>query len=121
MISDSVDWITFLLPGKTSTSGLGYRSHSNTGGQASKSTPRGAVARFAMSGKQTAKKDLGMHAISYGNVYVATVALGANDTQTVKAFLEAEAYDGPSLILAYSHCVAHGIDVATAMKTTRRR
>ena len=90
--------------------------YSNTGGQASKSTPRGAVARFAMSGKQAAKKDLGMHAISYGNVYVATVALGANDTQTVKAFLEAEAYDGPSLILAYSHCVAHGIDVATAMK-----
>ena len=83
--------------------------YSNTGGQASKSTPLGAVARFAESGKTTGKKDMGMIAMTYGNIYVAKVALGANDAQTVKAFLEAEAYDGPSLIIAYSHCIAHGI------------
>jgi pyruvate-ferredoxin/flavodoxin oxidoreductase len=85
--------------------------YSNTGGQMSKATPRGAVAKFASGGKTMAKKDLGLLAISYGNVYVARVAFGANDTQTVKAFLEAEAYDGPSLILAYSHCIAHGYDM----------
>ena len=90
--------------------------YSNTGGQMSKSTPRAAVAKFAAGGKRTPKKDLGMHAIMYGNVYVAEIALGANDGQTVKAFLEAESYDGPSLIIAYSHCIAHGINISTAMK-----
>ena len=85
--------------------------YSNTGGQMSKATPRGAVAKFAAAGKPAAKKDLGMLAISYGNIYVARVAMGANDAQTIKAFIEAEAYDGPSLILAYSHCVAHGYDL----------
>jgi pyruvate-ferredoxin/flavodoxin oxidoreductase len=89
--------------------------YSNTGGQASKSTPLGAVAKFAAGGKTTAKKDLGMGAMRYGNVYVAQVAMGANDTHTVKAFLEAEAHDGPSLIIAYSQCIAHGIDMAKGM------
>jgi pyruvate-ferredoxin/flavodoxin oxidoreductase len=85
--------------------------YSNTGGQASKSTPRAAVAKFAAGGKRAAKKDLAMMAMNYGTVYVARVALGASDTQTVKAFLEAEAYDGPSLIIAYGHCIAHGYDL----------
>jgi pyruvate-ferredoxin/flavodoxin oxidoreductase len=85
--------------------------YSNTGGQMSKATPRGAVAKFAAGGKQTIKKDLAMEAISYGNVYVARVAMGGGDTHTVKAFLEAEAHDGPSLIIAYSHCIAHGYDM----------
>ena len=89
--------------------------YSNTGGQASKATPLGAVAKFAAGGKATAKKDLGMMAVRYGNVYVAQVAMGANDTQTVKAFLEAEAHDGPSLIIAYSHCIAHGIDISKGL------
>ena len=89
--------------------------YSNTGGQASKSTPMGAVAKFAAGGKTTAKKDLGMMATKYGNVYVAQVAMGASDTQTVKALLEAEAHLGPSLIIAYSHCIAHGIDIAKGM------
>ena len=86
--------------------------YSNTGGQMSKATPRGAVARFAAGGKPLPKKDLAMLAITYGNVYVARVALGANDVQTIRAFLEAEAYDGPSLIIAYSHCINHGIDMS---------
>ena len=85
--------------------------YSNTGGQASKATPLGAVAKFAFGGKPTAKKDLGMMAISYGSVYVARVAFGFNDMQCVKAFLEADAFDGPSLIIAYSHCIAHGYDL----------
>jgi pyruvate-ferredoxin/flavodoxin oxidoreductase len=85
--------------------------YSNTGGQMSKSTPRGAVAKFAAGGKPLGKKDLGLIAMSYGNVYVASVAMGAKDEHTLKAFLEAEAYSGPSLIIAYSHCIAHGIDV----------
>jgi pyruvate-ferredoxin/flavodoxin oxidoreductase len=89
--------------------------YSNTGGQASKSTPRSAVAKFAAGGKHTAKKDLGLIAAGYGNVYVAQIALGADNPQTVKAFAEAEAYDGPSLIIAYSHCIAHGIEMSTAM------
>jgi pyruvate-ferredoxin/flavodoxin oxidoreductase len=89
--------------------------YSNTGGQASKSTPLGAVAKFAAGGKPTGKKDLGMGAIRYGSVYVAQVAMGANDTHTVKAFTEAEAHDGPSLIIAYSQCIAHGIDMAKGM------
>jgi pyruvate-ferredoxin/flavodoxin oxidoreductase len=90
--------------------------YSNTGGQMSKSTPRAAVAKFAAGGKPGSKKDLGLHAINYGNVYVATVALGANDAQTVRAFLEAESYDGPSIIIAYSHCIAHGIDMTRGMQ-----
>ncbi len=85
--------------------------YSNTGGQASKATPMGAVAKFASGGKETISKDLAMQAIAYGNVYVARVAMGADPQQTLKAFREAEAYDGPSLILAYSHCIAHGIDI----------
>jgi len=89
--------------------------YSNTGGQRSKATPRGAVARFAFGGKETAKKDLGLMAISCGNVYVARVAMGGGDMQTVKAFEEAEAYDGPSLIIAFSHCVAHGYDLMYGM------
>jgi pyruvate-ferredoxin/flavodoxin oxidoreductase len=89
--------------------------YSNTGGQASKATPLAAVAKFAAGGKSTPKKDLGMMAIGYGSVYVAQVAMGGNDLQSVKAFLEAEAYDGPSLIIAYSQCVAHGIDMARGM------
>ena len=89
--------------------------YSNTGGQKSKSTPLGAVAKFAAGGKPTGKKDLGMMAMSYKNVYVASVAMGANDAQTVRAFMEAEAYPGPSLIIAYSQCIAHGIDMAKGM------
>src|SRR6185436_6968924 len=86
--------------------------YSNTGGQASKATPMGEVAKFAAGGKPTAKKDLGSTELGYGNVYVAQIAMGANDTQTVKAFIEAEAYPGPSLIISYGHCIAHGIDMA---------
>ena len=89
--------------------------YSNTGGQSSKATPKGAVAKFAAGGKPAAKKDLGMMAMIYGNVYVASVAMGAKDEHTLRAFLEAEAYDGPSLIIAYSHCIAHGINMTTAM------
>ncbi len=85
--------------------------YSNTGGQMSKSTPRGAVAKFAAGGKPLNKKDLGLIAMAYGNVYVASIAMGAKDDQTLKAFNEAESYPGPSLIIAYSHCIAHGIDV----------
>ena len=90
--------------------------YSNTGGQASKATPLGAVAKFAAAGKRVARKDLALQAIAYGNVYVAQVAMGANPQQTLQAFREAEAYDGPSLILAYSHCIAHGIDMRYGMK-----
>jgi pyruvate-ferredoxin/flavodoxin oxidoreductase len=86
--------------------------YSNTGGQASKATPMGAAAKFAMGGKTLPKKDLGMIAMAYGNVYVARVAMGARDAQTVKAFLEAESYAGPSIIIAYCHCIAHGYDLA---------
>ena len=86
--------------------------YSNTGGQASKSTPIGAAAKFAAAGKSIAKKDLGMLAMAYGGVYVAQVAFGARDVQTVRAFTEADAYPGPSLIIAYSHCIAHGYDLA---------
>jgi len=89
--------------------------YSNTGGQASKATGLGAVAKFAAGGKPTPKKDLGMMAMTYGNVYVAQIAMGARDVQTIRAFLEAEAYDGPSLIIAYSHCIAHGIDMAKGL------
>jgi len=90
--------------------------YSNTGGQMSKSTGLAAVAKFAASGKPNPKKDLAMMAINYGNVYVAKVAMGANDTQTLRAFLEAEAYDGPSIIIAYSHCIAHGFNMERAIE-----
>ena len=93
--------------------------YSNTGGQMSKSTFRSAIAKFAAAGKPTQKKDLALMALTYGNVYVAKVAMGANDAQTVKAFLEAEAYDGPSIIIAYSHCIAHGIDMARGMNNQK--
>ena len=89
--------------------------YSNTGGQASKATPRGAVAKFAEQGKSQAKKDLGMMLQCYGNVYVAQVAIGDNDAQCIKAFLEAEAYNGPSVIIAYSHCINHGIDMSKGL------
>ncbi len=89
--------------------------YSNTGGQASKSTPLGAVAKFAAGGKAVPKKDLGWLAMAYGTAYVAQIAMGASDSQTVKVLLEAEAYPGPSLVIAYSHCIAHGIDMAKGM------
>ena len=90
--------------------------YSNTGGQASKATPLGAVAKFAAGGKPSAKKDLGMTAMRYGNVYIAQIAMGANDTHSVNAFVEAEAHQGPSLIIAYGQCIAHGIDMAKGMR-----
>jgi pyruvate-ferredoxin/flavodoxin oxidoreductase len=93
--------------------------YSNTGGQTSKATPLSAVAKFSASGKATFKKDLGMMAMSYNNVYVATVAMGAKDEQTLKAFIEAEKYQGPSIILAYSHCIAHGIDMSEPLKNQK--
>ena len=89
--------------------------YSNTGGQMSKATPRGAVAKFAASGKPLKRKDLGRLAMSYGNVYVAQIAMGYSDAQTVKAIIEAEAYDGPSIIIAYSHCIAHGINMTLGL------
>ena len=94
--------------------------YSNTGGQASKATPMGAVAKFAASGKPIGKKDLGLMALSYGYVYVAKIAMGANPMQTMKAFTEAEAYDGPSIIIAYSHCIAHGIDMVKGMDEQKK-
>jgi len=94
--------------------------YSNTGGQASKSTPMGAVARFAASGKPQMKKDLGLLSMTYGTIYVAKVAIGANPTQCVRAFVEAEAYDGPSIVIAYSHCIAHGIDMRTGLENQKR-
>ncbi|MFZ5538410.1 MAG: pyruvate:ferredoxin (flavodoxin) oxidoreductase [Pseudomonadota bacterium] len=93
--------------------------YSNTGGQASKATPRGAVAKFAAAGKAIGKKDLGMIAMAYGNVYVAQVAMGANPVHTVRTFQEAASWPGPSLIIAYSHCIAHGIDMTTGMSHQR--
>jgi pyruvate-ferredoxin/flavodoxin oxidoreductase len=92
---------------------LDTQVYSNTGGQMSKATPRAAVAKFAAGGKPLPKKDLGMIAMTYGNIYVAQVAMGANDTQTVRALVEAESYPGPSLVIAYSHCIAHGINMRT--------
>jgi pyruvate-ferredoxin/flavodoxin oxidoreductase len=85
--------------------------YSNTGGQRSKATPLGAVAKFAAGGKESPKKDLGLMAVSSGNAYVARIAMGANDKQTLKAIIEAEQYPGPSLIIAYSHCIAHGYNM----------
>jgi pyruvate-ferredoxin/flavodoxin oxidoreductase len=89
--------------------------YSNTGGQMSKATPRGAVAKFAAGGKTTAKKDLALMAMTYGHVYVARVAMGGNDAQTLRALREAEAHEGPSLVIAYSHCIAHGYDLRHGM------
>lgn len=94
---------------------LDTQVYSNTGGQTSKATPVGAVAKFSAGGKNTDAKDLALHALNYGNVYVARVAMGANDAQTLKAFVEAEAYDGVSIIIAYSHCIAHGYDLKYGM------
>ena len=94
---------------------LDTQVYSNTGGQTSKATPIGAVAKFSAGGKPADAKDLALHALSYGNVYVARVAMGANDTQTLKAFVEAEAYEGVSIIIAYSHCIAHGYDLRYGM------
>jgi len=94
--------------------------YSNTGGQASKATPRAAVAKFAAAGKPLPKKDLVLLAMTYGNVYAARVAMGAKDTQTVKAFLEADSYPGPSLIVAYSHCIEHGYDLRYGAEQQKR-
>jgi pyruvate-ferredoxin/flavodoxin oxidoreductase len=99
---------------------LDTQVYSNTGGQCSKATARGAVAKFAASGKPVPKKDLGMIACSYGSIYVAQVAMGYSDAQAVKAFVEAESYDGPSLIIAYSHCIAHGIDMTTGFDQQKK-
>jgi pyruvate-ferredoxin/flavodoxin oxidoreductase len=93
--------------------------YSNTGGQLSKATPRAAVAKFATGGKSSVKKDLGLMAMSYGNIYVAEVAMGARDEQTLRSFLEAESFDGPSLIIAYSHCIAHGINMTKALDSQK--
>jgi len=90
--------------------------YSNTGGQSSKATPLGASAKFAAAGKRVPRKDFGMQAITYGNVYVAQIAMGANDAQTIKAIVEAESYDGPSLIIAYSHCIQQGVNMAKGME-----
>jgi pyruvate-ferredoxin/flavodoxin oxidoreductase len=94
--------------------------YSNTGGQMSKSTPLGAIAQFAAGGKPVPKKDLGLAMTAYGNVYVARVALGASQNQTVKAFAEAEAYEGPSIVIAYSQCIAHGINMANGMGEAKK-
>ncbi len=93
--------------------------YSNTGGQSSKATPLGAIAKFAAAGKRTARKDLALQAIAYGNVYVAQIALGANPQHTLLALREAEAYPGPSLLIAYSHCIAHGFDLRYGMRQQR--
>jgi pyruvate-ferredoxin/flavodoxin oxidoreductase len=94
--------------------------YSNTGGQMSKSTPRAAVAKFAAGGKPSPKKDMGLLAMTYGNIYVTKVAMGANTNQTVKAFVEAESYPGPSLIIAYAQCINHGIDMVTGYEEQKR-
>jgi pyruvate-ferredoxin/flavodoxin oxidoreductase len=94
--------------------------YSNTGGQMSKATPLGAIARFAEAGKPMGKKDLGLMAITYGNAYVARIALGANMTQAVRAFNEADAYPGPSIVIAYTHCIAHGIDMSNGIEEQKK-
>jgi pyruvate-ferredoxin/flavodoxin oxidoreductase len=98
---------------------LDTQVYSNTGGQASKATPRGAVAKFAAGGKAVPRKDLGQIASAYGHVYVAQVAMGGDDAQTVRALLEADAWEGPSLVIAYSTCIAHGIDMSRSMSRQR--
>jgi pyruvate-ferredoxin/flavodoxin oxidoreductase len=99
---------------------LDTQVYSNTGGQQSKATFTGAIAKFAAGGKPQLPKDLAMMAMAYGNVYVARVAMGASDTQTLKAFREAESYDGVSIIIAYSHCIAHGYDMRYGMQQQKR-
>ena len=99
---------------------LDTQVYSNTGGQQSKATPTGAVAKFAAGGKSALPKDLAMMAIAYGSVYVARVAMGANDSQTIKAFIEAEKFDGPSIIIAYSHCISHGYDLKYGMSQQKK-
>ena len=94
--------------------------YSNTGGQMSKSTPRGAIAKFAAGGKRQGKKDLALMAMAYGSVYVGVVAMGANDAHTVKTFKEAEAFNGPSIIIAYSHCIAHGIELVNGLDQQKK-
>jgi pyruvate-ferredoxin/flavodoxin oxidoreductase len=94
--------------------------YSNTGGQMSKSTPRAAVAQFAAGGKPTPKKDMGLIFSTFGTVYVARIALGANPQQAIKAIQEAEAYDGPSLIIAYAHCINHGINMAMGLEQQKK-
>jgi len=94
--------------------------YSNTGGQSSKATPTGSIAKFASSGKRTKKKDLGLMAMSYGYVYVAQVSMGANQAQLLKAIKEAEAYKGPSLIIAYSTCINHGVDMSNPMAEMKK-
>jgi pyruvate-ferredoxin/flavodoxin oxidoreductase len=94
--------------------------YSNTGGQQSKATPRGATAKFATAGKPQAKKDLGLLAMTYGHVYVARIAFGANDAHTVKVLQEAAAYDGPSLVIAYAHCIAHGYDLRLGLDQQKK-
>ena len=94
--------------------------YSNTGGQMSKASPMGAVAKFAAAGRPLPKKDLGMMLMSYGNVYVAQVAMGASHNQTVKAFMEAEAHDGPSIVIAYAHCIAHGVDMSHGLDEQKK-
>jgi len=94
--------------------------YSNTGGQMSKSTPRGAIAKFAYAGKPNPKKDLAMMLATYQNIYIAKVAMGANDAQCVRSFLEAESYDGPSIIIAYAHCIAQGIDMSKGLEQQKR-
>ena len=95
---------------------LDTETYSNTGGQTSKATPLGAVAKFSAGGKPTNKKDIAMMAMAYGNVYVGQVAFGAKDVQTLRTFLEAESYDGPSLIICYSPCIAHGVDLSNNIR-----
>ncbi len=117
LTSDSADWTTCLGSGKNvNVLVLDTEVYSNTGGQMSKATPRGAVAKFAASGKPNSRKDLAMEAVSYGSVYVAQVALGGNDSHVVKAFQEAEAHEGPSIIIAYSSCIAHGYDLVHGLE-----
>jgi pyruvate-ferredoxin/flavodoxin oxidoreductase len=94
--------------------------YSNTGGQMSKATPLGAVAQFAAGGKRTPKKNIGMIMSTYGNVYIAQVNFGANPAQTLKAFIEADAYDGPALIIAYSVCIAHGMDMSKGIEAMKK-
>ena len=94
--------------------------YSNTGGQMSKATPMGAIAKFAAGGKRQDKKDLALMAMAYGTAYVGRVAMGANDAHTVKTFLEAEAFDGPSIIIAYSHCIAHGIEMLKGLEQQKK-
>jgi pyruvate-ferredoxin/flavodoxin oxidoreductase len=94
--------------------------YSNTGGQASKSTPMGAVAKFAAGGKPVGKKDLGLMAMSYGYIYVAQIALGADPMQAQKAFIEAESFDGPSIIISYAHCIAHGINMTKGLEEQKK-